>query len=90
MVAIGWVCGVIVFIITWTSGDYGLGRPIMSLVQTDVIIYVRSREIHLRNVLREVRFMVFNATFNIISVISVYQIYWLKEPEENHHPVASK
>jgi hypothetical protein len=52
-----------VFIITWTSGDYGLGRPMMSLVQTGVIFYVQSREIHLRTVLRVVRFMVFNTTF---------------------------
>ena len=90
LVAIGWVLGVNVFIITWTSGDYGLGRPMMSLVQTDVIFYVQSREIHLRTVLRVVRFMVFNTTFNNISVISCLSDLLVEETGENHHHVASK
>jgi hypothetical protein len=38
-------------------------------------------------------FMVFNATFNNISVISwqsVFLVEEIREPGENHHPVASQ
>ena len=48
--------------------------------------------VHVHLICRLVGFMVFNATFNNISVISWLSVLLMEEtgvPEENHRPVAS-